>query len=230
MVMKKCPVCGVSVKLENLERHVKNQHPRAAVDVRSAISAEEAREIEAAKRPAGPVITAKGTRTIAIVAVGVAAIILIAIFNPFRGVGPSVGQMAPDFTLTTSSGGSITLSSYRGAAPVFLEFMDINCIYCIQEAENTLPALYSAYSASARFISVEIKNVAASEVESFRSRYGTTWPYGMDTTGATSRAYGVDVTPYFFIIDRNGIVSAVFRGVPSGGYAAYANALNAVSG
>jgi len=32
MVTKKCPVCGVSVKEENLQRHVRNQHPRAKVE------------------------------------------------------------------------------------------------------------------------------------------------------------------------------------------------------
>ncbi len=32
MAMKKCPVCGVSVKDENLVRHVKNQHPHEKVE------------------------------------------------------------------------------------------------------------------------------------------------------------------------------------------------------
>ena len=32
MATKKCPVCGVSVKAENLQRHVRNQHPRAKVE------------------------------------------------------------------------------------------------------------------------------------------------------------------------------------------------------
>ena len=36
MAQKKCPVCGVSVKLENLERHLRNQHPRADVDLETA--------------------------------------------------------------------------------------------------------------------------------------------------------------------------------------------------
>src|SRR3989304_9699704 len=47
---KKCPVCGVSVKLENLERHVRNQHPRASVDLTSLLSAEERMETTRATR------------------------------------------------------------------------------------------------------------------------------------------------------------------------------------
>ena len=46
----KCPVCGVSVKLENLERHVRTQHPRADVDLTQTLTPEQRRELDAQKR------------------------------------------------------------------------------------------------------------------------------------------------------------------------------------
>jgi len=41
--------------------------------------------------------------------------------------GPKKGQKAPDFTLTTVDGKSITLSNYIGKKPVVLEFGSYTC-------------------------------------------------------------------------------------------------------
>jgi len=42
--------------------------------------------------------------------------------SPELTVGTEVGQLAPDFTLPSTLGGEITLSSYRGSKKVFLCF------------------------------------------------------------------------------------------------------------
>lgn len=52
MPMRTCPVCGSSVKLENMKRHFTNVHP--GQDASAAISVEEHREIRRANRTAGP--------------------------------------------------------------------------------------------------------------------------------------------------------------------------------
>src|SRR3972149_2223624 len=120
MATKKCPVCSVPVKVENLERHLKNQHPRADVDLTSALTEQERREAQRAKAAARPAITTTGMRWVALIAVVVAAILGLAIGNPSRGIGPGVGQVAPGFTVETSTVGTVTLSSYR-ESPVVLE-------------------------------------------------------------------------------------------------------------
>ena len=45
MAMKKCPVCGVPVKAENLERHVRNQHPHAEVNPDTLLTEDEKAEV-----------------------------------------------------------------------------------------------------------------------------------------------------------------------------------------
>src|SRR6266567_8613620 len=134
----KCPVCGVSVKLENLERHVRTQHPRAEIDLTQTLSPQQRRELDAQKRAGRPQLTRTGKRLIAIVAVVIASILVLIVLNTFGNVGIAPGQLAPDFTLPTSDAGSITLSSLRGR-PVLLEFMDIDCPHCINEARDVLP-------------------------------------------------------------------------------------------
>lgn len=231
MPTKKCPVCGVAVKLENLERHVRNQHPRDTVDIETLLSEEERREAESAKAAARPTITRKGVRLIAILTVVMAVILVIAIFNPFRGMGPNVGELAPNFTLSTSEGGSISLSNYRGK-PLFLEFMDWDCEACQLEAP-ILSSLYPNYSARVSFLSVDMINWVppddtAQRINQDRVTYNTPWIYVLDTQRTVANMYKISATPTSFILDRNGVISQVFVGRPNGGYATYAAELDKV--
>ncbi|MEK6986657.1 MAG: TlpA disulfide reductase family protein, partial [Candidatus Thermoplasmatota archaeon] len=200
MATKKCPVCGVPVKVENLERHLRNQHPRADVDLTSALTEQERREAQRAKAAARPAITTKGMRWVAIIAVVVAVILILAIWNPLRGIGPGVGQVAPDFTVETSTVGTVTLSSYR-ESPVVLELMDVDCSACQLEARDVLPFVFQNYSGrGVRFLSVSLIGFVPpadtkATIEGFKSKYGTNWAYGMDTSGTVRNAYQVQYTP-----------------------------------
>jgi len=50
---------------------------------------------------------------------------------------------APAFTLAANTGGTVSLSSYRGR-PVLVEFMATWCMYCAWEAKYVLPQLQAA--------------------------------------------------------------------------------------
>jgi peroxiredoxin len=232
MSATKCPVCGVSVKAENLERHVRNQHPRETVDVREVLSAEEIRQVEEAKRPRGPVLSAKGKKITAIAVLVLAVVVVLAVLNPFGNVGPGVGQTAPNFTRPTSTGGSVTLSSFRGT-PVLVEFMDVDCPACQNEV-TVLVSVYADYGGTVAFLSVDVSLIGAEDtaarVEAFRSTSGSTWTYAMDPDHGVTRAYGITATPTTYILDRNGVVTVVYRGQAPGGYTTYAAALDAALG
>ena len=230
MATKKCPVCGVPVKIENLERHVRNQHPRANVDLENVLTGEERREAHEAKTATRPVFTRRGRRLIAVVAVVLAVLLALVILNSFGNVGPRPGQVAPDFTLPRSDGGSVTLSSLRGR-PVFLEFLDVDCPHCINEARDVLPFLFQNFSSRAAFLSVDVSFVGAPDtaarVNDFKTTYGTNWPYGMDS-GSVTQAYQITGTPTMYVLDRNGVVVSVFAGEQP--YAPLAAALNRALG
>jgi thiol-disulfide isomerase/thioredoxin len=225
----KCPECGVSVKLENIERLVHNQHPHATVDL-DAIAPPERRRAAARPGPRSrPVVTRGGLRIVVPIAIIVALFFVLVAFNPFgRGTGPAVGQVAPDFVLDTSSGGTVRLSEHRGA-PALVEFMDIDCGSCQQEAP-VLVQLYQSYNARVRFVSVDVNFVGqadtAPRIEDYRQQYGTTWAHGMNA-GTVVSAYGVSSTPTTFVLDKDGVVVQVFVGSQQGGAAIYAVALEA---
>ena len=213
MTSKKCPVCGATVKVENLERHVRDQHPRSAVDLETVLSAEERDEVRRSNLTARPAMSRRGIGIASAVAIVLAALLVLLAFNPFGNVGPNVGQLAPDFTLTQSTGGTFTLSSYRGSV-VLVEFMDVDCGFCQQEAP-TLASVYSTHaSLGVRFVSVDIDFLAASDtadrINAFKQQYGTDWVYVLDSSKSAMRAYGVDSTPTTFILKGDGVIARIF--------------------
>jgi len=229
VAVKKCPVCGSPVKLENLQRHVRNQHPRSDVDVESLVTKEERREVEgkaAARRRQR--VTPAGLRIVVATIAIVAVVLILILVNPFRG-GIGLGSAAPDFTLTTTGGNQVRLSNLQGTV-IFLEFMDVDCEYCIAEAQDVLPQVYTAYqSRGVRFLSVDVNFVGAADtdarIEQYKTQYSIPWDHMLDT-GRTASAYGVTGTPTTFVLDRSGIVVEIVRGRAQNGYTTYATALD----
>ena len=231
MAMKKCPVCGVSVKLENLERHVRNQHPREQVDLSQELTEEDRKEIKAKKSGGQPGLTRGGRRTIAVAGIVVAAIVVLAIvLASLTPHTPTSGQLAPDWTLTSTDGPTITLSAWRGSV-VLMEIMDVDCPYCEQEAP-VLASLYPNYSAQGvHFVSIDINFEGAQDtptrIDSFRSQYGTPWPYCLDPNGVNgvAKLYGATATPTSFVINKNGTINQGIQGAkPASTFIAVLNA------
>jgi peroxiredoxin len=232
MATKKCPVCEVPVKFENLERHVRNQHPHADVDLRTLLTDEERAATTRAKRAsARPAITRKGATVVAVVALVLGALLVLVIVNPFGNVGPGIGQTAPTFSIRSTMGTTISLSSYRDAV-VVLEFMDVDCPACNDEAP-TLVALHQNYSATVRFLSIDVNFVAPSDddakINEWASSHGANWPFALDVDGSVRRMYGVTSTPTTFVLDRDGVVRAIVH-PPANSYGDFVAAIAAASG
>ncbi|MEK6851064.1 MAG: TlpA disulfide reductase family protein, partial [Candidatus Thermoplasmatota archaeon] len=150
--------------------------------------------------------------------------------NPFK-YGPGIGQTAPDFRHTSTDGATVQLTEMLSFdQPVLLEFMDVDCEYCQQEAGNVLRYLYQNYSNRVRFLSLDANFVGSPDtpdrIAAFKTTYGTPWPYALDDSGGTTRTYGVNSTPTTFIIDRNGVIVDKVVGAAPGGYGTYRDALD----
>ena len=130
----------------------------------------------------------------------------------------SQSSSAPDFTLpivgsSGLTGNTLTLSSFRGKV-VLIEFMEPWCPHC-QQMAPVLDGLYSQYgSGNVVFISVAgpWNGATADDAANFIRNYGTSWVYLYDSSGTVFSEYGVQSTPTFFIIGKDGAVSSTFTG------------------
>jgi peroxiredoxin len=123
---------------------------------------------------------------------------------------PLVGHLAPDVTVHDMRDHLTPLSSLRGSV-VLLNFWYVSCPPCQIE----MPALERAYLAhqSQGFKVVGLDVVDdASTISAFTSRLGITYPILRDIGQRAVLAYDVRATPSSYLIDRSGVIRAVYTG------------------
>jgi len=127
------------------------------------------------------------------------------------GASPVAGRAAPDFTLQTTAGESITLSDLRGKV-VVLNFWATWCPPCRAE----MPALQEVYDARRADVIVLAvnQNEPPSLVEDFGREQGLTFPLLLDPDYVVNDDYRVSLLPSTFFIDRAGVIRDIVYGGP----------------
>lgn len=125
-----------------------------------------------------------------------------------------VGRIAPDFTLNTPEGKSITLSSLRSKC-VLLDFWASWCGPCLREAPN-IKKVYDKYHAKGfEVLSVSVDDDKAKWIEAIR-KHQLNWLHVSALKGwkcPVAQLYKISGVPAMFLIDQNGkIVSTKARG------------------
>jgi len=126
--------------------------------------------------------------------------------------GYDSGNRAPDFTLQTIGGKSVTLSSLRGQ-PVVLNFWRIACPACVYE----LPFFEEVYKGiSQQAVKPQIYTINLMDYEehvnNLLNEYHYTFPIIMDFKGEAMYAYGLRSIPMTFFIDADGIIRRIQTG------------------
>ncbi|MEM7117948.1 MAG: TlpA disulfide reductase family protein [Chloroflexota bacterium] len=133
---------------------------------------------------------------------------------------PIVGHFAPDFTLTTPEGETVTLTnsvnrSGEAGVPVVLNFWATWCGPCRIEMPH-LEAASEKFDGEVAFIGV---NQAESlpDIIAFRNEFNLTYPLLPDEERIVNNLYGVTSLPTTIFIDASGIVREVIIGTVSQG-------------
>jgi thiol-disulfide isomerase/thioredoxin len=128
--------------------------------------------------------------------------------NPLDFTLPVIGPNGP-------TGESFSFSSLQGKV-VFLEFMEPWCSHC-QSMVPILEQLHQKYGGNVAFISVSgpWDGTTKNDVAKFIRDYGSSLTYVYDSSGSTMSMFGVNVTPTFFIINRNSAIVTSLQGQQS---------------
>ncbi len=126
----------------------------------------------------------------------------------------ALGSVAPNFTLKTPQGKSVSLSQYRGKA-VLLEFFATWCPHCNAEAPH-LRTIANSLPKGTAIVSVNADGETAPSVFAFHRYFGLPYPALVDPSsqpgsfnnpgaaGPVTTKYQVQAFPTFYVIDPHG--------------------------
>ena len=127
---------------------------------------------------------------------------------------PLVGRMAPPFDLQLFTGRRLTSAELRGRL-VVLNFWASWCVPACTDEAPSLQAIWEQYrSRGVTVVGVNIQDREA-PARAFISRFGQTFPTGMDSHGLISIDYGVYGVPETYVIDRSGRTVFKYAGAVS---------------
>ena len=138
------------------------------------------------------------------------------------------GDAAPDFTLPTDGGGSVSLSALRGKPVVIYFYPKDDTSGCTKQACGFRDTLPDFGKLDATVIGISRDSVASHD--KFKAKYDLTFPLASDAEGTVTEAYGVWVEKSMygrkymgieratFLVDRDGRIARLWRKVKVPGH------------
>lgn len=122
---------------------------------------------------------------------------------------PQVGKMAPDFTLPSLDGQTVSLNDLRGQ-PVFINFWASWCPACREEMPliQTVHERQAGQSQSAIILGINVGE-SPSTVEGFMQENELSFPVLLDITQTVAQNYNIRAIPTTFFIDSEGIIREI---------------------
>ncbi len=123
-----------------------------------------------------------------------------------EGTTPAtVGQPAPNFTLTDQAGTEHTLATYRGKV-VVLEWINPECPYVQRHYRaQTMQRLVEGFGDQIAWLAIDSSHFVTPDAsESWRAEHELPYPILQDAPGDVGRLYGATTTPNMYVIDTEG--------------------------
>jgi peroxiredoxin Q/BCP len=134
-----------------------------------------------------------------------------------------IGDKAPEFTMTTDGGGSVSLAGLKGKNVILYFYPKDDTPGCTTEACGFRDMLPDFTGANAEIIGVSRDSVARHD--KFKAKYELPFTLGSDEDGTVCEAYGVwvekknygrtymGIERSTFLIDGEGVIRGIWRKV-----------------
>jgi peroxiredoxin len=114
-----------------------------------------------------------------------------------------VGQAAPDFTVGTMDGETFTLGEQRGRV-VLINWFATWCPPCKEEMPHLQKRVWEKFGPQGLVMISVAREEKAEDVAPFVQKYGTTWPFGLDTDRKAYAQYAEAFIPRNTVVGPDG--------------------------
>jgi peroxiredoxin len=125
-------------------------------------------------------------------------------------VGLEIGQLAPDFEISTTDGRRVRLSDFRGR-PVVINFFALWCTSCLTEMPEIKAAQEERGIDTFAVLAINAGETRERALE-FVDFLDAPFTYGLDLNLAVSDLYRVYGLPASVFIDSEGVIQTVYAG------------------
>ena len=144
-----------------------------------------------------------------------------------NGVDPvQLGDPVPSFSVTLQDG-SVFESLNPASWPAVIVFFHTSCADC----QRTLPLVQKVYEqygpAGVRFVCIA-RAQGAAEIQTFWQQHRLTLPWSAQEDRSVYSLFAASRIPRVYVVDRSGIVRAIYHDNPCPGYNDLAASLDAV--
>mgnify|MGYP000902739747 CR=1 FL=1 len=120
---------------------------------------------------------------------------------------PSIGDMAPDFTLTAQDKSSVSLSEMRGSRVILAFYPAAFTGVCTNEMCAFSDGMASLESSGARVLGISVDSPGAEDmIKSFLNENSVTYDIGLDPSMTSTDVFSVVGLPASFLIGRDGTI------------------------
>jgi peroxiredoxin len=144
---------------------------------------------------------------------GLAALGSAALLPRLAHAAAAVGQPAPDFSLTDTSGKTVQLSQFKGK-PVVLEWNNPGCPFVRKHYDGNMQALHKDFTnKGVVWLAVNSTETRSSDylepaqlARWMRDKGASPTATLMDADGKVGAAFGARVTPHMYIVNAQGLL------------------------
>ena len=119
-------------------------------------------------------------------------------------VGLEIGNIAPDFQLTTLDGEEVSLSDYRGKH-VLINFWATWCPPCRAEMPD-MEEFYLNNDVIVLAVNLTDAEPSVQQVQDFVDEFYLSFPILLDETISVATTYEIHPIPTSFLVDSNGVI------------------------
>lgn len=120
-------------------------------------------------------------------------------------------EAAPDFTLALIQGGNFHLGDHKGK-PILINFFASWCLPCRDEAPVLEKIAHEYGAKGVVFLGIAVDDTEE-KMKGFMTKYGVTFPVGLDKTASVQKSFGLYGIPTTYFINKQGIINYFHSGI-----------------